>query len=93
MEGVVGLLYRPFVDIDAPVLVRFPCCYGATSPTSQNWVKTKKKLQRHNSECVEKSSAQNGTVGSEMAGVAGADQVGKSEGEANPGGSDIWPTP
>ena len=25
--------------------------------------------------------------------VAGADQVRESEGEANPGGSDIWPTP
>ena len=33
--------------------MRFPCCYGATSPASQNWVKNKKRLQRHNSECVE----------------------------------------
>ena len=25
-----------FVVTDAPVLVRFPCCHGATSPASQN---------------------------------------------------------
>ena len=29
-----------FVVTDAIVLVRFPCCCGATSPTSQNLVKT-----------------------------------------------------
>ena len=43
--------------------MRFPCCDGATWPASQNWVKNKNILQRHNSDCVEKSSEQNGTVG------------------------------
>ena len=32
----------PFEVIDAPVLVRSPCCFGATSPASQNLVKTMK---------------------------------------------------
>ena len=32
----------PFVVIEAPVLVRFPCCCGATSLASQNLVNTKK---------------------------------------------------
>ena len=41
MEGFVELVQRSFVDIDAPVLVRFLCCYGATSPASASLVKTK----------------------------------------------------
>ena len=40
MEGFVELVQRSFVDIDAPVLVRFPGCYGATSPQSLSLVKT-----------------------------------------------------
>ena len=30
VEGVIELLQHPFVVIDAPALVSFPCCYGAT---------------------------------------------------------------
>ena len=43
MEGVAELLERPFVVIDAPVLAKLPCCYGATLPAFQNLVKTKQK--------------------------------------------------
>ena len=31
VEGVVELFQRPFVVVDAPVLVRFPCGYGANT--------------------------------------------------------------
>ena len=42
--GVVfELLQRPFVVIDAPVLVKFPCGYGATSPASQKPGRKKKE--------------------------------------------------
>ena len=30
-------------DTDAPVLVRFLCCHGATSPASRSLVKTKQE--------------------------------------------------
>ena len=32
MEGSVKLVKFSFVDVDAQVLVRFPCCHGATPP-------------------------------------------------------------
>ena len=41
VEGVVELLQRPFVAMDAPVPGRFPCCYGATSPAFRSSVQTK----------------------------------------------------
>ena len=42
VEGGVELFERLLVVIDTPVLVRFPCRYGATSPAYQNLAKTKK---------------------------------------------------
>ena len=38
---------RPFVVTDAPVLVRFPCSYGAMAPASLNIVKTKTTDDQH----------------------------------------------
>ena len=38
------VLATPFVVVDAPVLVRFPCCYGGTSPASQIVIKKKQNL-------------------------------------------------
>ena len=47
VEGAVGLMLRLFVVTDAPVLVRFPCFYWATSPASQNIVKTKTQTKNN----------------------------------------------
>ena len=43
VEGGDEFVQRPFVVMDAPVLVRCPCGYGATSLASQNSVKTKQE--------------------------------------------------
>ena len=46
VEVVVKLFSRPFVVIDSPVLVRFPCGYGAVSLASLNLVKKKTHTNR-----------------------------------------------
>ena len=45
--SVVKSYWRSFVVIDAQELVKFPCCYGATSLASQNLVKTKNVPSSH----------------------------------------------